>query len=361
MTEGEKGHKIHIINPEIASHIKKMFEFYSTGNYSIKKLSDVMYSEGLRNKKGKKIGKSIMHSLLTDPFYYGKMRWNNEIYDGKQEPIITKELFYIVQEKITRTIKQPQYQKHLYTFKGMMICGECGGTITWEKQKGIIYGHCNHYKSCTQKKYITEAETENLLLPRLKDVAPKNERVLKWLKKALKENHAEEIEYNQSKREKYNQIIIQMDKRLEVIYDDKIDDKITAEFYEKKYNEYNKTKEDTLNELDKLHQDRSKYYEAGFAIHELASNAMAIYKSEKATIEDRRLLLSYTFSNHTLKDLKLEPNYTLAFEFLKEWIPKLNKTFELQENSLNKTKTDAFTSARSVLLPGSDSNRRPIG
>ena len=103
------------------------------------------------------------------------------------------------------------------------------------------------------------------------------------------------------------------------------------------------------------------YYEAGFAIHELALKAKKIYQSKKATTEERRLLLSHIFSNFTLNDQKISPKYSLAFEFMQEWIPKLNTTFEHQKNLLHKTKTDPFEPAFSTLLPGSDSNRRPIG
>ncbi|MCX6756069.1 MAG: hypothetical protein NTX85_01900 [Candidatus Nomurabacteria bacterium] len=34
-TIGEKGHKIHVINNETAPLVKKMFELYSTGNFSV--------------------------------------------------------------------------------------------------------------------------------------------------------------------------------------------------------------------------------------------------------------------------------------------------------------------------------------
>src|ERR1700757_1857547 len=57
---------------------------------------------------------------------------------------------------------------------------------------------------------------------------------------------------------------------------------------------------------------------AGYAIHELAMNAEAIYRSPKAETEEQRLLLSYAFSNLTLKAQEIRPEYTLAFQFLQE-------------------------------------------
>jgi len=49
-----------------------MFELYATGNYSINALVEKMFSLGLRNRGGNKVGRSRMHDLLSDPFYYGK-------------------------------------------------------------------------------------------------------------------------------------------------------------------------------------------------------------------------------------------------------------------------------------------------
>jgi len=37
-TVGEKGHKVHVIDENVAPLIRKMFELYATGNYSLKKL-----------------------------------------------------------------------------------------------------------------------------------------------------------------------------------------------------------------------------------------------------------------------------------------------------------------------------------
>jgi site-specific DNA recombinase len=73
--------------------VKRMFELYATGNYSLVKLVEVMYKEGLRTKKGNMLVKSRMASLLSHPFYYGKIRWNGRLYDGKHQSLISKELF----------------------------------------------------------------------------------------------------------------------------------------------------------------------------------------------------------------------------------------------------------------------------
>src|SRR3989344_3970308 len=173
-TIGEKGHKIHILDEERANLTRKMFEIFDTGNYSIKALVEVMYKDGLRNNNGSQVGKSRMHKYLSDPYYYGKNVWNGEIYEGKHEPLISKELFASVQLKLKRNGKAPHYKKHLPVFKAKINCEECGGTITWEIQKGHWYGHCNHHKVCSQKGYIRQENVEDQLFSFFDAVAPKN-------------------------------------------------------------------------------------------------------------------------------------------------------------------------------------------
>ncbi len=331
-TIGEKGKKIHIVDKDIAPFIRRMFEIYATGNYSTKALVNVMYKEGLRNREGRKVGKSRIHELLSDPFYAGKMRWLDVVYPGKQEALIQKELFDAVQVKLTRKIGTPMYRKHLPVFKVMMRCGECEGTVTWEIQKGHWYGHCSHYRNCTQKKYVRQEAVEEQLFPYFDKVAPKSEGVVRWLEKALKESHADEIKYNSTKRQELNRIVSTADRRIETAYKDKIDGRMPADLCKKVIDGSTQEKEDALSSLKRLTETRTAYYEAGFAIHELAMKSKEIYQSDKATNEDKRLLLSYVFSNNILEDGKITPNYTLAFDFLSAWMPKVNRVFAQTKN-----------------------------
>jgi len=351
-TIGEKGHKIHVIDEEKAPYIKKMFELYSSGNYSTPSLVEVIYKEGLRNRSGKKVGKSRLYDMLSDPFYYGDMRWKEQIYKAEHEAIITKDLFNIVQEKLNRKFKVPRYTKHNPVFKAKMDCAECGGTITWEIQKGHWYGHCNHYKTCSQKVWLRQEKVEEILFPLFDNVAPKTNKVLKVLEKALKENHEDEIKYHSTLLSGLNIRIDTAQKRLEAIYEDKIDGKISPEFYKRKLTEYTEEKEQAIESLKKLNEGNTKYYQAGFAIHELASKAKEIYQSPKATTEDKRLLLSKIFSNLSLDAEEIKPDYTLAFEFLTKWVPVLNNTFEPEENVDTKRQKSTFVLSHPTLLRG---------
>jgi site-specific DNA recombinase len=329
---GEKGRKTHEIDEAVAPLMRQMFELYSTGNHSIKSILDTMTKAGLRNEFGKKISRSRLHEMLSDPFYCGEIVWMDQTYKGKHEPIISKELFAVVQRKLGGKFKNPQHQKHLPVFKGKIECEECGSTIAWGIQKGHWYGYCNHHKACSQKGCTRQEKVEDQVIPAMNAVAPRTKRALEWLEGALKESHAGEIAFNTARRDELTRVIKTADQRMESAYRDKLDHKMPADLCSKIIDESTEEKKDALEALEKLTDSRQAYYEAGYAIHELAMHAEAIYRSPKALTEEQRLLLSYGFSNLTLKAHEIRPEYTLAFQFLKEWMPVVNKIFEPTKN-----------------------------
>ena len=351
-TTGEKGHKIHIIDEEKAPLVREMFELYATGNYSIKKLVRVIYEEGLRTRRGNKLCKSRLGELLSDPFYYGGIRWNNEIYQGKQEPLISKELFDRVQD-ILRRKTTPKYKKHFPLFRGLIKCEECGGLITWEIQKRHWYGHCNHYRNCSQKTWIRQEKIEKQMLPYFDLITIKNQRLAEWIKKALKESHQDEIDYHNKSLEELNRRYEQIQRRLNVLYDDKLDEKITPEFYEQKFQQYTQEKKEIVASIEKHSNAQTKYFELGVNIFDLSQKAKELYK--KAPVEAKRTLLGLVFSNLRLNEGKLRGFYTLPFEILANSVRTTNKIFEPSILSKKRAKKPDFA----ALLRGLDSNQQP--
>lgn len=335
-TIGDKGHKIHVIDPDVAPRIKEMFSLYATGNYSTVSLGQKMFEKGFRSRGGGRVVKSKIHKLLCEPFYYGKFVWNGKEYDGKHEPIITRDLFNQVKKKLTR-LSAPYHRTHDKELRGKIFCGNCTRTVTWELQKGQWYGACKNCKSqlATNKKYIRQEAVEDLLLARIASVAPKNERVLEVLNKALKESHREEIELHDAQVNGINNSLQRIEQRVRNMYDDKLDGTISASLFNEKTTEFNREKDTLLDNLRKLKQDNAEYYRVGIAIHDLALKAKEIYLSEDASTEERRLLLAYAYSTVSVLGGVITPEYTKGFGFLAKWMPRLNEILEPTVNNEN--------------------------
>ena len=372
IAKGEKGHKEWFIDNSEKSgvpFIKKAFDLYKDGNYSIKQLAKVMTNEGWRIKSGRPIIKSTLHKILSDCFYCGEFNWKNEHYpNAKHEPIISTEVFYAVQDKL-KSKTTPRYRKHFSLFKGLMRCQECGGTISWEIQKSHWYGHCNHYKNCSQKKYVRQEIVEDQLLSHFDKILIKNEKVVEWIRKALKENHSAEIDNNKKITTNLNRQFSDIQRKLNMIYDDKLDNLITTEEYKKRFAELTNRKEEILREIHSNSNAQTQYFELGVNVFDLAQRAREIYLNREK-VEDKRMLLNLIFSNIALNEGNLSITYSKAFEILAERVPMLNKSFEPQiqtsEIPVSTLNIQQNTSLRGALcskkvnwLRSSDSNREP--
>ena len=146
------------IDKEKAPLVRKAFEIYATGEYTLKALAKVLDQAGLRSYKGNVLSVSCVQRLLQNPIYYGVFSFNGEIYDGTHEPIISKTLFDSVQQVMSNRGKKKRKRKHEFAFSGLMRCGNCDCLITAEKQKGHHYYRCTKKKQPCYEKYLREED-----------------------------------------------------------------------------------------------------------------------------------------------------------------------------------------------------------
>lgn len=69
------GYKNNTITKEVevdentAPTVKRMFQLYATGNYSLKRIANFVNQEGLQGKRGRKFRPGTVEKILKDPFY----------------------------------------------------------------------------------------------------------------------------------------------------------------------------------------------------------------------------------------------------------------------------------------------------
>jgi DNA invertase Pin-like site-specific DNA recombinase len=57
-------------DPESGPMVQRLFEWYATGNYSLRDITKKAYNEGLRSRTGAKVVRSSIHALLTNPLAF---------------------------------------------------------------------------------------------------------------------------------------------------------------------------------------------------------------------------------------------------------------------------------------------------
>ena len=186
------------IDPEKLPLVRKSFELYATGKYTLKQIARALKDIGLRSYKGNVLAVSCVQRLLQNHFYYGIFKFKGETYQGTHEPIIAKKLFDTCQDVMKNRghIKTRKAEK-IFPFRGLLTCGECGCMITAETQKGHNYYRCTKKKAACSQKYIREealAEQIKSLLQKVSSSSQDTEKTLRELdkdeQKAKSDNHA---------------------------------------------------------------------------------------------------------------------------------------------------------------------------
>ena len=184
------------------------------------------------------------------------------------------------------------------------------------------------YRNCSQKKWAREDEVEKQLITGFEGLQLKNSRVAEWLKKALKESHQDVIEYETSSLKELQSRLAQVERRLDRLYDDKLDEKITKAFYDQKFRQYNQEKTDIVAAIEKHTKAKSNHFDLGVNLYELSQRAKEIYLRAKEChlLEEQRRLVNLVFTNMTLNEGVLAYEYSNAFKLIYNAVVETNSS-----------------------------------
>ncbi|MBN1857765.1 recombinase family protein [Candidatus Bipolaricaulota bacterium] len=171
---------------------ERVFEIYAHQDISLSQLVGVAREMGLKSRRGHGPVKATLHRILQHPIYYGAIRWEGILYTSNHEPLISKELFDRVQERL-RGGSSP-LTKRSFPYRGILTCGYCGCKITASlAKKRYVFYHCTHGRGKCEQPYIREGALSDLLLPVVEGVHI-SEDLAKALLDRMYERHKDEIE-----------------------------------------------------------------------------------------------------------------------------------------------------------------------
>lgn len=239
MTATVQSKKIHIPNPETYLSLEPLFQFALLPDSTLKAATQEAAKLGLTTRKGKPLVKSAVYKLLTNPFYIGINRLNGKEYPGAQEPLISKKLFYAVQDKLhnRRRIKS---RTHNPVFKGMIRCEHCQAMVTWQRQKGRYYGACQrNTDACRGHRLLREDRLEARLVGMLEEIKDPKKKILTKLEAALRIGLPESIvgKHRDEVIKSLNRQLRRLQDMSDALYDDKLSNYISADRFEQKQQE----------------------------------------------------------------------------------------------------------------------------
>lgn len=235
----DSGDKNIIPDAERAIFIAKLFELYATGNYSFLKLREEAERMGLRTKKGLKVAKSQIESIIKNPFYCGMMRTKYGLAEHSYKPIITRALYQQVQDVIAGYHKKPHKRTTApFILRGLITCSNCGCAITPEiHKKRYIYYSCTNAKGTCTKVYTREEQLLDALSQYFDHIALSEQQIAE-VTSYLKKIHESESLFHMESLTALRKEQDRIQKRISQMYDDKLDGLIDEKMYLDKVKDY---------------------------------------------------------------------------------------------------------------------------
>ncbi|MGC9049216.1 MAG: recombinase family protein, partial [Patescibacteria group bacterium] len=283
--------------------VKKLFELYSSGNYSLKDLQKIITAQGLLSRNGKQLSISVIQNILQNPFYYGVFKYNGEFYQGTHKPIISKKLFDVCQKVLKERSQPVKRLEKTHIFRGLLRCGECGCAITSEVQRGHIYYRCTKKKIPCSQRYVREENLVEQISKILQRVSLPNS----WTKNMIAKLEEEKQEKNQADFSFAQNLKNQMrdcEEKLDKLLDIYLSGAISKEEYSQKKQKILNQKVEISEKLRDFEQNGNRWLEQAKKFI-LTSNEAKIV-ALKGTLTEKREFLQKVGSNIILLNQQIK-------------------------------------------------------
>lgn len=194
-----------IVPNESAPLVKKLYEEFSTGLYTIRQIAEKANRWGLRSKQGMRITPQIASKILSNKIYMAvgeSKTWDIEA-EGKWEAIVSAELWQkvqLVRSGAVHSNNAPRARRNPdFPLRRFVKCGNCGNPLTasWSHGRNEKYPYYRCYKCGASS--IPKNELESAFLELLRHFQPAK-RYVDLFKEVVidvwKEKHADKTSQN---------------------------------------------------------------------------------------------------------------------------------------------------------------------
>lgn len=351
---GTDGKRTIVPDADLAPIIKRLYEQYATGKYSLKEMARIASANGFTYRKsGDSVPKSTIHKILRNRIYSGDFDFDGATYHGTYEPIVSRELWEQVQAVFDgrASKKTPRARvKDQFAFRGLISCGHCGCAMVGEIKKGrYVYYHCTGYKGKCPEPYTREEVLEKKFTELLKRISFSQE-VLDWVTQALRASHGDEKKFHDEAITRLRKEHRRIQDRIDAMYMDKLDGRIDTEFFDRQAAEWRTQQVRILRNVETHVSANQSYIEEGIKLLELARRAHELFENQPA--KEKRKLVDFVLSNSIWKNGELLTEYRQPFDVLAIATASHRRIEGIEPVSAVENEN---------WLPKPDSNLRPFG
>lgn len=343
--ESDNGKRVIVLDEEISPLILKLYEWYSSGKYSLRDLVRLARESGMSFRKSKNpLNKSTIQKILRNRIYMGEFEWNKNIHKGSHQPLVPVELWQQCQIILSgRNGLRSRSKKHQFAFSGLIVCGHCNCALVGELKKGkYVYYHCTGHKGKCPEPYVREEVLEEKFSSVVKKLQFTPD-VLDWIKNALLQSNQDTQKFHEDAIVRLQAEYQKLESRIQVMYIDKLDGKILGDFFESMSVKWRDDQSQILRTIQEHQSASQSYLLEGIKLIELAQNAYNLFIQQVPA--EKRRLLSFLVSNSSWADKELSVVLKQPFDLLmklrdtvhvtggfevaksnhfKEWLPELD-------------------------------------
>ncbi len=183
-----------------------------------------------------------------------------------------------------------------------------------EVKKGrYVYYHCTGYKGKCPEPYTREEALEDQFADALSCLALDPD-VLEWVTTALRQSHQDEKRLHDEAIARLQAEHVVLQNRLDAMYVDKLDGRVSAVFFDRKAAEWRADQERIQEDIQRHQQANRTYLDAGVRLWELAARAHELFWSQPPA--EKRELLKFVVSNSTWRQGQLSVSYRQPFDLI---------------------------------------------
>ena len=183
-------------HPEQSKALMRIFELYSTGQYTFERLSDQLAAEGFTYRPSMlKFNRAGLSYILSNRFYIGELERNGVTHAGKYRLLIARKTFDLCQDVLAGRNRRTGNREHLFA-GGLIRCARCGFAMTGElirrklKEGGVrehTYYRCgnNHPDDSHPVVRWREENIEQAILGDFATIRLPSDEVISWFRNAL--------------------------------------------------------------------------------------------------------------------------------------------------------------------------------
>ena len=297
------------IHPERAPIAKRVFELYVSACYSLLTLS-----KKIRKETGVYISKANIHQMLTNPFYIGQFVWRGHTYQGTHTPLITPALYEEVQ-RVLHGYNKPKYGKQDIAFRGLLRCAHDNCTVTGEFKKGkYVYYRCSGGRGPCDLPRFREKDVAGMLGDVVRDVTIPPE-VAERIAIVFERDQVNAGARLAQERARLNRELNTLRTRMDGAYSDKLDGKISEDFWQRKQVDWQAEELRITTRLGGLKEPSKENTLADVRrILELAQNAYSLYVTQKPS--EQAELFRTVLLNCAIDSVSLYPTYKKQFDLI---------------------------------------------